>query len=228
MKELEILEKLKDKAIFSVQDIERIGRFNREYSKLVLNRLFKRGLIKRITKNTYTLKNDIYVVASNLKIPSYISFWSASYYYGYTEQILNTIYIACTRKINIVRYLEYKIKFIKIKDFFGYKKINTDNGEVFIVEIEKLLIDSLLYHKEMGNFDEIEKIFKNSNINKEKLLSYLKKINNKSLNKRVGYLLEKYKDIDISKNFKNDRNYVFLNQFSKKYKTLNSKWMVKI
>ena len=28
--------------------------------------------------------------------------------------------------------------------------------------------------------------------------------------------------------FKLDRNYVFLNKFSKKYKSLNSKWMVKL
>lgn len=228
MKEITLIDSLKEKVTFSVQDVQRMGGFSREYSKLVLNRLVKRKLIKRVTRNTYTLQKDIYVVASNLKTPSYISFWSASSYYGFTEQILSTVYVACTRKISSINFEGYKIKFVKINDFFGYKKIKINNGEMFIAEQEKLLIDGFLHYKEMGNFDEIEKVFINAEISEEKIVEYLKKIKKISLIKRVGYMLEKHKGMDISKSFKMDRNYVFLNQFSKKYKYLNSKWMVKI
>jgi len=228
MKEIEIIDKLEEKSVFSVQDIQRMGGFSREYAKLVLNRLVKRKLIKKVTRNVYTVQKDILVIASNLKIPSYVSFWSASSYYGFTEQILNTVYVACTRKIKQIAFEGYNIKFVEVKDFFGYKKIKTEHGEIFIVNNEKLLIDSLLHFKEMGNFDEIEKVFQKTEVSKEKIIEYLEKINNQSLIKRVGYLLEKYKDIDISKFFKMDRNYFYLNQFSKKYKSLNSKWMVYI
>ena len=228
MKETEILDKLKEKTIFSVQDISRIRNFSKEYSKLVLNRLTKRGLITRITKNAYTLQKDIYVIASSIKTLSYISFWSASSFYRYTEQILNTVYIASTIKMKPIKFEGYKIKFISLKNFFGYKKIKTDKGDIFIAENEKLLIDALTNHKEMGNFDEIEKVFQEGEINIEKLVSYLKQINNLALIKRVGFLIERYKKIDLSKYFKLDRNYVFLNKFSKKYKSLNSKWMVKL
>lgn len=228
MREIEVVNKLKEKAVFSVQDVQRNGDFSREYTKIFLNRLVKRKLIKKITKNAYTIKDDILVIASNIKIPSYISFWSASSYYGFTEQILNTVYIACTRKIKQISFEGYRIKFLEVKDFFGYNKIRTENGEIFIADKEKLLIDGLLHFKEMGNFDEIEKIFQKAEISKEKIVEYLKRINNLSLIKRTGYLLEKYKKADISEFFKMDRNYVLLNQFSKKYKSLNSKWMVKI
>ena len=68
----------------------------------------------------------------------------------------------------------------------------------------------------------------NAEITKEIIIEYLKKIKKSAVTKRVGYMLEKHKGMDISKSFKMDRNYVFLNQFSKKYKYLNSKWMVKI
>jgi len=228
MKEKELLKGLNEKSIFSVQDIRRIGNYSKEYSKLVLNRLTKRKSIKKITKNSYTTQKDILMIASNLKIPSYISFWSASSYYGFTEQILNKIYVACTRKIDSINFEGYKIKFIKLKYFFGYNKIKTENGEIFIAEQEKLLIDSLLYQKEMGNFDEIEKVFKKSKISIEKIIEYLKKINNLSLTKKVGYLIEKHKGIDLSKHFKMDKNYTYLNQFSKRYKKLNPKWRLYI
>ncbi len=228
MKETEIIDKLIGKAVFSVQDIQRIGDFSREYTKVVLNRLIKRKLIKKVTRNCYTIQKNIFVIASHLKIPGYISFWSASYYYGFTEQILNTIYIACTRKIKTINFEGYKIKFVEVKDFFGYRKIKTEKGDIFIADEEKLLIDGLNYFKEMGNFDEIEKVFQKAEISEEKIIEYLKQIGNLSLIKRIGFLLEKNKNIDISKSFKMDRNYVFLNQFSKKYKNLNSKWMIKL
>jgi predicted transcriptional regulator of viral defense system len=228
MKERELMEKLNEKAVFSVQDIERIADASKGYAKLILNRLTKRKLIKKITKNAYTSKKDILVLATNLKIPSYLSFWSASSYYGFTEQILNTIYVATTRRIKPINFEGYKIKFIRTKDFFGYRKIKTNEGELFIAEQERLLIDSLLYWKEMGNFDEIENVFKKAEVSKEKIIEYLKRINNLSLIKRIGYLLDNYKNMDISKSFKMDRNYIFLNPFLNKYKSLNSKWMVKI
>ena len=228
MKDIKLIEKLEEKAVFSVQDVQRIGDFTREYAKLVLNRLVKRKLIKKVTRNSYTVQKDILVISSNLKIPSYISFWSASSYYGFTEQILNTVYIACTRKIKQIAFEGYKIKFVEVKDLFGYKKVKAVGGEIFIAEQEKLMIDCFLHFKEMGNFDEIEKVFQKAEISKEKIVEYLKRVNNLSLVKRIGFMLEKYKRIDISKSFKMDRNYVYLNRFSKRYKNLDSRWMVKI
>jgi predicted transcriptional regulator of viral defense system len=189
MKTIELLEKLKTKPVFRVQDIERIAFCNREYAKLLLNRLKSRGYIKKVVKNVYTTKDDIFVIASNIISPSYISFWSASYFLGYTEQILNTVHIATTRRLKTIKFEESRIEFIPIKHFFGYKKIRTNEGEVFIAEDEKLIIDALLRPEKCGNFDEIEKIFENAKIEKNKIVSYLKRTGNQAVIKRAGFLL---------------------------------------
>ncbi len=228
MNNQKIIEKLSNKAIFSIQDIQRIGNFSREYTKILANRLTKRKIIQRVTRNKYTLEKNIYAIATNLKTPSYLSFWSASIFYGFTEQIINTVQIATTRRAKEIIFQGSKIKFIKINNFFGYKKIKSGDSEIFLVEQEKLVIDILMNHKEMGNFDEIIKIIENAEINKEKLKEYLIKINNNTLKKRAGYLIEKYKNIDISDILKKDNNYVYLNPFSRRYKTINTKWKVKI
>lgn len=227
MKTIELLEKLKEKPVFRIQDIERIAFCNREYAKLIAHRLKKRGLIKQVTRNAYTTKDNIFVIASNITYPSYISFWSASYFLGYTEQIVNTVHIAVTRRIKPIKFEGYLIKFVPLKYFFGYKKIHTSEGDIFVAEDEKLLIDAFLKYRECGNFDEIEKIFENSRIDKEKLAAYLKKINSQAAAKRVGFLLEKIKGIDISKSLKLNKNYVLLNPFSKEWKEINSKWRIK-
>jgi len=224
---IKLMKKLENTPVFSSQDIERIYDCERDYARLVLHRLKERGLIKRVSENVYTTKDEIFVIASNVINPCYISFWSASYFLGYTEQIVNTIQVATTIRKKSINFEGYKIKFIKLKEFFGYKKLRTDKGEIFLAEDEKLLIDAFLRPKECGNFDEIKKIYENSKISKDKLIEYLKKIEKNSITKRVGYLIEKTKGIDISNEFELDRNYVKLDPFSKHEKT-DSKWRVKI
>lgn len=228
MNTINLLEKLKTKTIFRIQDIERVTNCNQNYAKQIINRLHKKKLIKKIMKNTYTTKDNIFVIASNITSPAYISFWSASSFLGYTEQTPKKIQIAATRKISPILFEKYEITFHSIKkNFFGYRKIKTEEGDIFIAENEKLVIDALLKPNECGNFEEIEFIFRNAEISKEKLITYLKKINKQTITKRAGYLIEKTKKWDLSKDFKLDNNYALLNPFSKKWEKINSKWRIK-
>lgn len=228
MKTIEILKSLERKPVFTLNDIQRLEGCSRPYAWQVVSRLRKKGVIKKVAENAYTTKDDINVIASSLIYPSYISFWYASYFLGYTEQIVNTVHIATTTRKAPVEFENYKIKFIPIKHFFGYRKIRTAEGEMFVVDDEKLLIDAFLRPKECGNFDEIEKMFENAKISEEKTVDYLKRTGMQTIIKRVGFLLEKKKGIDISGHFNLDNNYVFLNPFSQKYKTLKSKWRLKV
>lgn len=227
MNTLTLLKAADTKAVFAVSDVQRLVS-SKKYAKLVLHRLKKKGLIRRVTQNLYTTKNDINVIASHITTPAYISFWSASSFLGYTEQVLNTVQVATTRKVKAAFFNNYLITCLPLKEFYGYKKIRTNAGELFIVEPEKLLIDCFLRHKAVGNFDEIIKIFEKAEISEEKVVEYLKRAQNQSLTKRVGYLLEKIRNIDISLHFTLDTNYILLNPFSKKQATNNTKWRVKI
>ncbi len=230
MDAIKLLDKLKQKPVFRIEDVQKVTGKKRGYATLILHRLKKRGLIRKITENRYTTKDSIYVIASNLVYPSYISFWSASAFLGYTEQMPSIIRVAVTRKLNPVEFDGYKIKFIKLskKEFFGYKKIITDEGPIFIAENEKLIIDALNKQKECGNPAEIENIIKNADVDINKVIDYLKLTGKHALTKRVGFLLEKIKNTDISDEFELNRNYVILNQFSKKWNKINTKWRVKI
>ena len=228
MKTIKLMEKLREKPVFTVQDIGRIADCDKKYAWLTINRLLKNKLIKRVRRNLYTTKTDAFVIASNVITPSYISFWSASYYLGFTEQIVNTVFVATTRKAKPIEFEGYRIEFVPISDFFGFGKIRTDEGEIFIADSEKLLIDAFIRPGKCGNFDEIIKMFENADIDEGKLIAYLKKTKKQALIKRVGFLLEKTKGMDISGHFNLDRNYVLLNPFMAKSTGLNPKWRVKL
>ncbi|MEA3255805.1 MAG: hypothetical protein U9Q22_08235 [Candidatus Altiarchaeota archaeon] len=230
MNSIKLLDKLKQKPVFRIMDVQKIINKNKRYSTLVVHRLKGRGLIKQITRNRYTTKDAIYPIASNLIYPSYISFWSASSLLGYTEQIPSTIQVVATRKLKSIEFEGYKIKFVKLpkQEFFGYRKIRIDNNPIFVAENEKLLIDVVNKQNECGNPAEIELIFQKTNVNTEKIVEYLKRVGKPALIKRVGYLLEKIKSIDLSSEFELNRNYIILNQFSKKWEKNNPKWRIKI
>ena len=228
MQTIVLLKRLDEKAVFTIQDIKRIANCNSSYAKQIISRLHKKGFAKKITKNKYTTKDDIHAIASNIIFPSYISFWSASSLLGYTDQILNTITLATTRKIKPLRYESYVIKSINIKKyFFGYHKLRTANGELFIVDNEKLIIDVLLRPRECGNFDEIRSIIEKSEITEEKMVGYLKRVNNQAMIKRAGFLIEEIRGVDLSKYFTLDRNYVTLNPLGNKTQMINTKWRIK-
>ena len=215
--------------IITKATIKRRKIITNDYAYTYLYRQHKANNITKITKGKYTIKTDPYIVATNLFTPCYLSFWSASYFKGYTEQIVNTLQIATTVKKQPIAFENYTFEFTQLSQntFFGFEKIAYDTHFIFVATDEKLLIDAILYQEKMGNFDEIEKLCIHSTIQKDRIIDYLQRINNKSLNKRIGFLLERYKQIDISKEivFK-DTNTVLLSKFQEG-KCLNSKWRIK-
>lgn len=225
-----LLEQLRTKPVVTLATVKKVLRCSNQYASLVLARLSQRNLLRRITRNKYTALDNIYVIATNLYFPSYLSFWSASHYLGYTEQIVNTLQVVTTSRRETIHFEGYTIKFIVLprKYFFGFQKMATEQGAVFVAENEKLLLDALLRPGELGNFDEIINILQRADLNKEKIIVYLKKAGSHSLVKRAGYLLEKYKGWDLSAEFNiKDRNYVQLDAAGKKATKLNAKWRIK-
>lgn len=182
--------------------------------------------IKKIEKGKYTLHNDSLIYATHIVNPSYLSFLSALNFYEYTTQtpLKHTVATIKQKKLN-------EIKFIKInrKYFFGYNKIKYGNFEIFIADKEKLLLDCLIYQKYVS-ISELTNLL-NDNLDKNKIISYLNRINNINLLRRTGYLLETV-GIDIYEKYKNKikkiNKYILLNRNLKKTKNNNTKWKINV
>lgn len=188
MDKIRLLETLKSYPMFTLNEFVRITGKDAPYTRLLLHRLRKENLIYQIERGKYTLHDDPLIFASYLQLPSYISFWTALRFYNFTEQLPKEITLASPRPKNEILFQGTKIRFIKMKHFFGYRKEIYRGFEIFIAEKEKAVIDSLL--EPVVPIDEVLNAIKSKELDEKVLIDHAISTNNKSLIKRLGYLME--------------------------------------
>jgi len=194
----DIIKKLQTKQIslFNLDDFSKLFNIDKRqtlYKKIA--RLEKSQIIEKLIKGKYQFLfnrlND-YVIANFLYQPSYISLESALSFYGIITGFpyqITSITIKPTKSIEIKQKDPSKIKEFKYSQienslFWGYEK--KDN--FLLAEREKALLDYIYFGlKGLRNlsFDEMYL----SEIDKDKLVSYTKKINNKQITKVIKSIL---------------------------------------
>ncbi|MCD4759604.1 hypothetical protein K8R33_01815 [archaeon] len=184
--------------------------------------------ITKIEKGKYTVQTNPLTYATIIITPSYTSFRTALHHYKLTNQIPIKIQIATTKRKKELKEIEFIT--INKKSMFGYKKYKIENLEFFIAEKEKLLLDCLQYPKAGVMPNELTELIKEP-LEKEKIINYLKKINNLNLIKKTGFLLNKT-GINIYKEFKKEiienNNYPLLNPLLPKTEKTNKRWKINI
>ncbi|MEW5995717.1 MAG: hypothetical protein AB1744_15160, partial [Candidatus Zixiibacteriota bacterium] len=76
-KKIELLRELEKRAVFGNKEIKDLTGKDGAYTKLIVYRLKRDGLIKEIERDKYTVHDDPFLVASKIVWPSYISCWAA-------------------------------------------------------------------------------------------------------------------------------------------------------
>lgn len=191
VKSIDVYEKLKKYLVFDNQIINNFVNKRNAYANLFGYRLRNNFKIFEIERNKYTLYDDPFLVSSRIIWPSYISCLSALNFYKMTAQIPQRITVISTKNKKQIKVFNTIIKFIKTKNknLFGFEKIKYRDFEIFIADREKAILDCLLFKK--ISISEIKEILsENKNLNINKIIKYLKKIDNSSLTKRIGFLLE--------------------------------------
>ena len=212
--------------IFTLNDVIKITGQKKEVVKTTLSRLTKQSKIFRLKTKYYTLRQ----IENKFKLQklfpdTYISLHSALEYYGSTTQRFNNLDLIAKNLLKKRNIENTEIYFHKVKRglFFGYEKVQMQNTEVFISNIEKTIIDctyfsSIIYLTEIDDFIKKNK----EKINLELISIYLNKIASSVLSKRVGYLLE-LNNLHL-KGIRINNKYESLNKNLSKTGIKNEKW----
>lgn len=229
---LSLIEKI-GLVVFGVEEVMHLSNWNKSRVYNTLFSLEKKGLIKRIKRNSYAIAKDLnenlFKISTEVIKPSYISFWSALSFYGFTEQQLKTVQLVSTKQTGKVNIDSFRIEITAFqpKRFYGYKKM-----EGFVIaEPEKVLVDSLYRLDKCGGLNEFAKCLRNSwkHLNKKRFVDYLVRFNNKSVISRAGFLIEnlnlEVKQIERLQRHKS-KSFVNLNPKKGKSREYNKKWNV--
>jgi len=219
MYETELLSKFSKMPVFSLADVSQIVR-SRDYSKVIISRMVKKGKVKRIKRDTYTLHEDPLLVSTFLVKPSYVSSISSLYLHKKITQIPNEVF-CFTSNLPKRFFFVMPINFFHTDFFFGFENEKYDEFEIPVATDEKAIIDSI------GKvpLSVVEEAFENLKI--ERMVEYLKKIGKSSFAKRIGFLLEK-NGYDVYQELKGliKGSYIPLDPLVKTHKRKNEKWKV--
>lgn len=217
---------------------------NNKKTNNILDNLKRKGRLLQIEKGKYFIvpiraPNQLWMpnefIAAKYwigDVPYYIGYFTMYNYWGFTDQVPQTIYVLNTKKSRskVIGNTNYKaVKIIKDK-YYGIKKVKIENEDIIISDKERTLVD--LIYNPPGSFEQMKGVLKDNiqKIDIEKFISYLIKFPSKAVIKRAGYLMERYdckkKLIQkIKSNLGNKNTYVVLNPENQTRKgKLNKDW----
>lgn len=185
----------------------RPNEFRLRYDGKVDPNLYKRwsdqGLIRKLRNGLY-LNNqwkeesevDRFTIANNLYEPSYVSLYSALYYYSLIPEMVVEVTSISTKKTKqfIIDDRRYKYQTIKPNMFFGMTTVPWKGSTYVIAEPEKAILDLAYLEPQFDSEDWIEGMrFDtfgiNEDLNWNKMYLYAHQINSKVVFERIASLL---------------------------------------
>ncbi len=181
---------------------------SKEASRM-LSRWCKNGWLFRIKRGVYipvpidsTSSNIIleepFVIAESIYQPGYIGGFSAIKHWDLSEQIIETIYYFSTKQVKernpIYGSIKFKIKTVKENRVFGTKTIWYGSKKVKVSNPAKTIVDILNDPKLVGGMTVVYDVFneyvESDYCDFEMLLSYSELMDNKTILKRLGFMID--------------------------------------
>ena len=169
----------------------------------VISNLLRKGWLTRLMGGRYMLlppergaenigENNPLAVAAAAVDLSYVGWWSAASYHGFTTQKPATVFVAVRRRIARRTIEGAEIKFVTVaaRKFFGFEAYNVYGRSTRISDPEKTVIDCIDRPDLAGGATELTRIVHAAmaEVDADKLLAAALQMNSKSLLQRLGFL----------------------------------------
>lgn len=200
-------ENLLSKACFNLEDVF-ILTGNKNTANSLLQNYLKKGYVQNIKRNLYVAINladnapvaNCYSIGSHITDSAYISHHSAFAYYGYTNQVVNEVYVSSSTVFRSFEFDGLVYKFLQSRIDDGI--VNAVGG-VKITDLERTVTDSMNDFEKVAGLEELlRSLSLIPLLDEQKLFKYLKSYNKQVLFQKAGYILEHFKDeLNLSDDF---------------------------
>lgn len=181
----------------------------REEAQKLLARWCKSGWLSRIKQGAYialpleassgisTLENP-FIIADSLYNPGYVGGFSAVKYWDFSEQIIETQYYFTTKQVRNLRPVlgdtQFRLKTVLPYKVFATKALWYGSKKVLISDPSKTIVDLLDDPRLVGGMTVVSDIFReymaSDYCDFQKLLSYATTMQNKTILKRLGFMVD--------------------------------------
>jgi predicted transcriptional regulator of viral defense system len=200
----------KGKTIFSTADAQATTNKTHKATVELLRRLVRNGWLVRLVPGKYLIvpleagleaipMADRYVIAREVlgSVPYYISHYSAMELHQMTTQPVHTVYVTVPRQREprIIAGVEYYFVFASDRFFWGWDTMWVSaHEEVQISDLEKTVLDCAVRPRLCGGLGELGKglWMRRDDLDQERLVHHVERLNHKAAAKRIGFLLETY------------------------------------
>lgn len=190
----------RDLLVFRPRDVRRFLALSDRNTYRILNNLVEKGLAHRLAQGTYILaetyaERDSYDIISQLEPASYIGFWSALHFHGFTDQVPQTAFVAVTRQKRSLTVQGQTVRFVRLTPaaFFGYDRY----GVAVVSDPEKTILDCLRHQEYAGGIRHVSEAIPDD-LDVDRLVRYAERLGSGAVAARVGYLLERKGLLDDS------------------------------
>lgn len=171
--------------------------------------LAKRGWLSRVRHNSYTTvplgaaapgdwREDPWVVAAKTFAPCYLGGWTASEHWGFTEQIFREVIVVTSRqlmhRVQEIQGTLFRVKLTSAARMFGLRKVWRGQNQVSVSDPARTIVDLLDSPAMGGGMRHVSEIIRGYFESEERrdgeLGQYAERFGNRTVFKRLGYLLE--------------------------------------
>ena len=196
--------------IFSIADAQAVTAKSYRTTATLLSQMVRRGWLVRLVPGKYLIvpleaglesipMADRYVIVREVldPLPYYISHYSAMELHQMTIQPVNTVTVTVPRQrtSRAIAGVEYRFVYANPRSFWGWEPIwATDQEQVQVSDLEKTLLDCVARPHLCGGLGELAKglWLRKDDLDENRLVAYVKRLDHKAAAKRIGFLLETY------------------------------------
>ena len=194
---------------FSVREASAVLHLEPAKTRPLLAGFAARGWLSRIRRDAYALvplgaaapgdwREDPWSVAAHAFAPCYLGGWTAGEHWSLTEQLFRDIIVYTSRRMHdrvvTLQGTTFRLKVTRPENFFGLKTVWRGQSRVGVSDPSRTvtdLLDDPVVGGGMRHVSEMVAAYFNSDARADDTLrDYIRKLGNRAVFKRLGFLLE--------------------------------------